>query len=292
MFTVENGKNGKFDTVVMTDTTSGVTATLTPARGGMLTSFVKNNKEYMFINESNFFDEAIPPERPRCATPVLFPSVGNCANDTFVWKDKSYPMPQHGIVQHQAWKVIATDTNGAASVTLQAVSDEKTKEMFPFDYSVTITYVLQGSKITLKQTYANTGTTAMPFSYGFHPYFKVSDMRELEWNITADGIANDANGPYRPMPANIQLPYDAQGMSYTIFSNPKNKASFVDKADGRKLTVHFDSNFHHLILWCVCANGFICVEPWNTLPNTLNTNPANLLESGKAQTAEIAFEAE
>ena len=288
IYIVKKSHFGRFDSIVLRDDTANTEVILVPSRGGTLVSFKNNDEEYIYLNGENFFDEAIPPERPRCGNPVLFPTVGLCEEDSFIFESEKYPMPIHGIVQHQKWEVINSDTREGASVTIEAKADEETKKQYPFDYSVQITYTLVKNKIYLRQKYINNGQGQMPFGFGFHPYFKVSNIKNLKWQIDAEGIKHKNEDEFVSVPKDIVLPYGT--VSYTVFENAKNKASFIDTVYNTQVTVNFDEHFPNLLLWCLCDKGFICIEPWNTMPNTINTNPANILSKGQFLSAEISIE--
>lgn len=46
--------------------------TVTPEKGGMATSFTKNDDEYLWLRDKNFEST----DRPRCGIPILFPNCG------------------------------------------------------------------------------------------------------------------------------------------------------------------------------------------------------------------------
>ncbi|HVA10056.1 MAG TPA: hypothetical protein VNG12_25310 [Acidimicrobiales bacterium] len=82
-----------------------------------------------------------------------------------------------GFVRDHAWTVERTwdDANGAhvrASVT-NLGSSELLAE-FPFPFSLTVTYTLQGMHLLLTAQVANLGSVVMPFGFGIHPYFPIS----------------------------------------------------------------------------------------------------------------------
>ena len=52
-------------------------------------------------------------------------------------------------------------------------SDDTTKAMYPFDFSLAIAFRLNGSTLSVEATVRNTGTETMPFAYGGHPGFNV-----------------------------------------------------------------------------------------------------------------------
>ena len=203
MFTVTKTTQGAYTAYVLADTGAGTTATVVPEKGGMVTSFTKNGDEYSWLREPNFSQ----PERPRCAMPVLFPMCGRAPQDANIFGGKSYPMIIHGIVHSMPWQVVETGETDGASVTVRVTDNAETRESYPFAFSVTIRYVLRGGELRFEQTYENTGSTDMPFSFGFHPYFRVSDVRNLEWDIKAGLTADPDTGRDTPFEG-VDFPYD------------------------------------------------------------------------------------
>ncbi len=291
MYTIEENQKDGFCNVVLCDTDAKTSATLTPARGGMLTSFCLDGHEYIYLNTDNYYTN----ERPRCAMPILFPCCGRTEDETYTWNGKEYPMTIHGIVHTISWTVTAHSTENGASVTLTRRSDEETRKLYPFDFELNFTYTLRGSTLTLHQEYRNTGSEAMPYNFGFHPYFKVSRLENARVDVIAETKAMPADpGKLAPFtPGTVTLPRECAKDSI-LFGGVKDRFILTDTETGRRATVHFDDNFHYGMLWNLPGmepdDNFICVEPWNGIPNSLRTGTYELLEAGSARTAELSIE--
>jgi galactose mutarotase-like enzyme len=65
--------------------------------------------------------------------------------------------------------------------------------------------VHRGGELRFEQTYENTGSTDMPFSFGFPSLFRVSDVRNLEWDIKAGLTADPDTAETRRLKAWISL---------------------------------------------------------------------------------------
>ena len=57
---------------------------------------------------------------------------------------------------------------------------------------------------------------------------------------------------------------------------------FTDTQSGHKVTIDFDQHFGNVVLWSQCELGFVCMEPWNGWPNSLNTGDCEKLEPARA----------
>lgn len=277
MFTVTKTTQGAYTAYVLADTEANTTATVVPEKGGMVTSFTKNGDEYSWLREPNFS----LPERPRCGMPVLFPMCGRAPEGgNRLSPDTRTPMEIHGLVHSKPWEVVETGTDGAASVTVRIASDSETRGSFPFEFCVEIRYALRGGELRFEQEYRNTGAADMPFSFGFHPYFCISDVRNLTWDIRAAQTADPDAGTAVPF-TGVDFPYD-DDQTTRYYKGVQSPMRFTDSATGHTVTVAFDEHFTNAVLWSQCQLGFVCMEPWNGFPGSLDRGECERLAPGKA----------
>lgn len=246
--------------------------TVCPEKGGMIISFKKGNEEYIWLRDGNFEKD----ERPRCGIPILFPNCGMPDNGVHVFAGKPYPIENHGIADLLPWKVAeATDEH----IVLELTPNGLTKFVYPFDFRLSMEYTLKDDCAGLSLTVENTGGQDMPYSVGFHPYFTVSDVDNVSFDIHADTYSDHAKGEQPAAPAVITLPRNPQSDSNIRFlTGIQNPMVFKDAGNGHTVTVSFDENFRHGVLWEQEAESFVCMEPWNGWANSLN-------EEGRHETA-------
>lgn len=282
MYTVEK-KTSIFEQFVLKDTDANTVAVVTPSRGGMLTGLSKNGFEYIFIND-NFTSN----ERPRCAMPVLFPCCGRTRDELYNINGKDYPMGIHGIVHQCQWVKISESTENGASVTIQLKANEITKKSYPFDFEIIYTYSLKGSVLTVYQEYTNNGEEVMPFSFGFHPYFCVSDVHNVKFDLNADNIIPAQTGKIEKFTGDVNFPFGTTDS--VILTDARDYAAFTDTEGNRTVKVTFDKNFPYVVLWSGEQDKYLCVEPWNGLPYSLNTGENNKLQPKETIKAQMAIE--
>ena len=245
--------------------------TLTPAKGGMVTSLCHRGEEYSWLRKPNF-NRA---ERPRCGVPVLFPSVSNPDNGVHIFNGKSYPMETHGFADLLPWEV---EQIGGDGVTLSLSPNGLTKFVYPFDFDLAITYKLEGNCLTVTTTVGNKGETEMPFCLGFHPYFAATALENISFDIDAATCSESPKGEQPKAPEKITLTRKAGSAdSIRLMTGVKSPMVLHDKGNGHKVTVAFDANFTNAVLWQQDAESFVCMEPWNGWANCLN-------EEGKHET--------
>ena len=112
-----------------------------------------------------------------------------------------YPMVVHGILHTTPWEYAGQSTQDGAAVTVTVTDNEESRKSYPYGFRVTVTYTLKGSVLRFDQKYENTGDKAMPFSFGFHPYFSISAVDNLVWDLTAESVRDAATGELTPSPA-------------------------------------------------------------------------------------------
>ena len=71
-YITENG--ACYEQYVITDPEAKTALTITPERGGMITSFTLDGEEFVWTRRPNFSEC----NRPRFGVPVLFPSCAKC----------------------------------------------------------------------------------------------------------------------------------------------------------------------------------------------------------------------
>ena len=107
--------------------------------------------------------------------PVLFPNVGKTYRNTVLINGIHYPTSQHGFARDSMFKC-TNSTRDSASFLL--VSNEETKEVYPFDFELVITYTLKEKSLCVKWEVRNPGEEEMYFTIGGHPAFRFSKPEE------------------------------------------------------------------------------------------------------------------
>ena len=278
-YITENG--ACYEQYVITDPAAKTSLTITPERGGMITSFTLDGEEFVWTRRPNFSEC----NRPRFGVPVLFPSCGNPDNGVHIFDGKAYPMETHGFADLCAWDVESVGPDG---VTLILESTPLTKFLYPFDFTLLLNYNLEGNKALVSLTVINEGSTDMPFSFGYHPYFTASKLENVEFDIKCATCSDNAKGEQPAAPEKITLTRK-EGADNTIrlLTGVQFPMTFTDKGNGHKVTVDADETFDKGVLWQQDAENFVCMEPWNGWANSVNEEGKHeVLDVDEAMTSE------
>ena len=160
---------------------------------------------------------------------------------------------------------------GPDGVTLMLQSSPLTKFLYPFDFTLLVTYNLQGRTATIDLTVINDGDKPMPFSFGYHPYFMASKLENVAFDIHCATCSENAKGEQPAAPETITLTRkEGAADSIRLLTGVQFPMSFTDKGNGHKVTVDADESFTNGVLWQQDAESFVCMEPWNGWANSVN----------------------
>ncbi|MDD2693588.1 MAG: aldose 1-epimerase family protein [Candidatus Gracilibacteria bacterium] len=158
--------------------------------GAELQSLQRGGTEYLYQKKEGFWQRQ---------SPVLFPIVGGLRDGKYMHNNKEYILSQHGfardreftLIQDARCKMQNEDSNipviasesktihlPGNSLTFQLVSDEQTRSKYPFDFALTITYILNESGLRVEYSVRNTGNEPLLFSIGGHPAFVIESIDE------------------------------------------------------------------------------------------------------------------
>lgn len=218
--------------------------------------------------------------------PVLFPFIGRLKNDQYSYKNKTYPMGQHGFARDQVFDVIE---KGEGSVSLSLKSTKETKKIYPFDFELVLSYAFEGTGLVVSYQIINTGKEEMLFSIGGHPAFNVPLETHLAFSDyylslkpKIDRIRIPLSGPFADL--------DHKTVGQTIVDLDLKRELFVDDAliyetlEKTAVTIKSDESEHSITLkyddipfvgiWSPYEKEapFVCIEPWWGIADTVNSN--------------------
>lgn len=242
-------------------------------KGAQLKSLVLAGTEYLWQADAKWW--------PRSA-PVLFPIVGSLRNGFATSAQGECHMGRHGLARNYEHEVVE---NTGSSVTFRFESTPETRESFPYDFRLEMTYALEG-EATLAQTYSvtNAGNVDLPFFLGGHPAFNVpvAEGEAFEdyalrftrpWTattpaLTADGL-QDYEHSYTLFEDADELPLRHElfdNDSFMLTDVPDGTITMTGPA-GHGVRVDFDE-FRYIGIWSALPaedgtpTPFVALEPW------------------------------
>jgi galactose mutarotase-like enzyme len=268
--------------LTLRDEATAAVATIEPARGGLVTRFDIGARRVLFMDLETLRD---PSKNVRGGIPVLFPSPGKLASDAWAHAGRRGSMKQHGFARNLPWQVGQTSID---AVTLTLESNEDTLAQYPWDFTVEQTITLRATSLRLQHTVSNRGTSAMPFGFGFHPYFHVPDHAKRETQITTLATRAFDNVSKRA----IELPSLAPSGKIDLSQKEVDLHLFDHGSSRSELrsplgTVQLSASpeYTHWVVWTLAGRDFVCLEPWTCPGNALNDGERLLsLDAGESRT--------
>ena len=177
-------KFGQFDLVRLFNDKNEIA--IVPNYGGHLLSLkmVINGQSVNVLDSYETEKELI--EQSYSKSSILLPFPNRLKDGQFQYQGKSYQFPVndlstqnnlHGFKAFYDMKVISVDTESEQpSVTLSSIYNGKLSE-YPFPFEFLMTYTLSGyNELTCQIKIENIGNQTMPIGFGWHPYFRFSDI--------------------------------------------------------------------------------------------------------------------
>ena len=251
--------------IELADSAAEASATIVPTRGGMATHFVALGREWLFLDESTLLD---PHKNVRGGIPILFPSPGKLAGDAFERGGRAGRMGQHGFARNLAWKERARSTEGAARLELELADSDSTRAAFPWPFRLRLAYSLRGATLRLEVAVENPGAEALPFAFGLHPYFAVSQADKAKASIPTRATAGWDNVAKKQV-----------GVSAIDLCAPETDLHLLDHGGSEAelrtpqgtVRVRGSEAFSRWVVWQLAGRDFVCLEPWTAPGNALNT---------------------
>lgn len=266
-------------------------AVVYPELGGWLTRYARNLPGKGWVEALHHEDAVVAryPQKMWAGNPVLFPHVSYNVTDgkegEYVLNGTTYASPQHGFARRVPWSVVE---QSAHQVTLELVDSELTRPSYPFAFRHRLTYRLVQGRLEWEQVVENRDQQPLPFSTGFHPYFRVP-LTGTERNACRVRLPRSRRWyPVDQANALFDEPFPAQDLtvaadvSSTLFLGDlaAQQVALRDELGGVEVVLDFSGNpaYRFLILWAPDASvPFYCIEPWTALPNSFGRSDGEVI---------------
>lgn len=219
--------------------------------------------------------------------PNLFPIIGALKNDTYIFENKSYQLPKHGIVRNN--EAVNLHEQSAESLTFNLLYNKDSLKIYPFKFEFLITYKLVKNCIEVIYTIKNLDTKTIYFSVGGHPAFKCPvfenenyddyflEFEHIESSKThlinmENGLISNKSRPLFNNANKLPLTHDLFNEDALIFKDLKSKkVALKSKIYGEVLSVSYNQ-FPYLGIWAKPAGNYVCIEPWLGIADSVDTN--------------------
>lgn len=263
------------------ETADGTQAEVVPALGGIVSSLqfaTKPGLREVLFQHDHFWDAGNPATRG--GIPMLFPACGRVRLDgasRYRVQECTYALPIHGFAMRRPWTV---DGVTGDSVDLSFRTDADTRATFPFEFSLRMRCRVQPGVLEVGVEIQHEGDVAMPFSAGWHPYFltpdaPVKDAMQIDLPATASGRYDESftQIPGWDAPLGFPLRPDHPRFRDTLHRAGPGPARVL-WPDGYLVELEATAGDGPMPYWQLHTEPdrpYVCVEPWSSPPNALNS---------------------
>ena len=242
---------------------SGDRLRVIPERGGLVSAWTCGGKERLYFDEERFAD---PSKSIRGGIPVLFPICGNLPGDRLEVDGVAHTLRQHGFARDLPWTLEALDDQ--SGIRLSLASTPEILVAYPFRFRVDMELRALAQALEIRTTIENHSAQPMPFSFGLHPYFLVSNLTRTRLTGLPDRCLNHLE--MAPAATQEQLARLADGVDFLCQS--QGPVTLVDDVSGSQLQLQHQAPLDLTVVWTEPPRSMVCLEPW--------TGPRQSLLSG------------
>lgn len=235
----------------------------------------KYNKEILWYGDKKYWGRQ---------SPILFPIVGRLKENKTLIEDKIYNINQHGFARDMDFDLISIDKK---SITYKLTSDEKSREIYPYNFNLFISYTIIDEKVKITWKVENIDSQEIYFSIGGHPAFNISSPENLidyyiEFKCRKNVNKINLEGPYYSEIEKIEsLPI--LELNSSVFENDAIIYTNIDEISLKSNKEEFYINvnikdFPLVGIWTPYYKDtkstapFICIEPWYGLADSVDSN--------------------
>ena len=239
-----------------------------PERGGVITNWVSDGKEILYFDEKRFMDKT---KSIRGGIPILFPICGKLNTSSSVFGKDFLQLTQHGFARDLQWQYSLNENEKSLSLILN--ESKNTKKYYPFDFELKIEVFLKINCLEFEITIFNKTDNAMPINFGLHPYFNISDFKNLDF---IDNPLNCQNQEKNIISSTLdELKNINLGVDLLMYTS--GRSAFRDKIFKRQVTLNHPYPFDLGVIWSDPPRRMICLEPWTSPRNSFIDGFRNIM---------------
>ena len=189
--------------------------------------------------------------------------------------------PIHGDGWKGKWEVVSEKPHVA---TLRFEHDKK-EDGFPFSYTAEITYMIDGSNLSVRMTVENPSPLPMPCGMGIHPFFVRS--KDVELNFKSQVVWSNESDPIFDEPYTTPAAWNFDGgkalnnaVFDTCFGGFEEQAQISYPSKDITVGITTSDMFHHVVLFAPKGKNFFSLEPCSSASNAFNLAADGVIGTG------------
>ena len=218
--------------------------------------------------------------------PILFPFIARLRENTYYLDGQPYAISTHGFARDMVFSLVE---QGEDHISLQLTDTPEPRKVYPFSFSLTVTYTLEGNRLKKSHRVENRSDKDMYYELGAHDGFRAPvepGVPMSSWSIRLPGVERvqfygmdesctlTPKGDAIPLEdGKLPLTPSTYGLDTMVLDRPPRAlAQLVDDWGHPRVSVEFP-DFDYLGLWTADKpfdTGYVCIEPWSILPGRDN----------------------
>ena len=256
--------------------TSGDRLRIIPDRGGIVSEWRCGERDVLYFDKERYAD---PTKSIRGGIPVLFPICGNLPGDLLTVEGVDHTLNQHGFARNLPWQLQLLDDQSGVRLSLS--STDVTLAAYPFAFLVEMEVRPLDAALEISTTVHNRSERRMPFSFGLHPYFNISDLSRTRFTGLAERCLNHLE--MTDAATADQLSRLPEGVDFLC--RPAGPVTLIDDVTGDQLQLQHQAPMDLTVVWTEPPRKMVCLEPWTGPRQSLVSGDRKLeLEPGDSQT--------
>lgn len=276
----------KFQTIVLTDPDSALTATFVPAAGMICTSLSDDGVELLGQRRGL---QAYLSDGKTMGIPFLYPWANRLSANGYAAaghdvmltpgvggvRADAHGFPMHGVLAaYPGWAVTGRSAN-EIEAHVDFGSHPTLLASFPFPHVVRLAITLADRSLKVRTTVIAMDSP-VPLCFGFHPYFTIPGIPRPEWRLETPplrhlpvdekGIPTDSTEPWPAMSEPLSGKTFDDG-----FDEVPDDALFAISGGGRRIEVIFEQGYRAAQIFAPGNDPVIAIEPMAAPTNALRT---------------------
>ena len=239
---------------------------IVPERGGLITEWRIEGKELLYFDLERFLDKD---KSVRGGIPILFPICGDLSGHYSI-SGKNYLLKQHGFARDLPWSIsLLKDELG---IRLKLIDSTNSLSYFPFFFTLIMDVRLKKKCLQISIKVYNRSQDCMPFSFGLHPYFKVSNLQKIKIDGLPEKCIDQTN--MKVTKASDQIRILDKGVDF--LSYPSSSVKLFDSLSRNVIELIHQEPMDTTVIWTDPPRQMVCLEPWTGPRNSLLTGDRKL----------------
>ncbi|WP_411767300.1 aldose 1-epimerase [Winogradskyella sp. A3E31] len=241
--------------------------------------------ELVLKNTSVLADFSVSDYQSKYQSAILFPFVGRIKDGRYHFNDENYQLTcnevdknnaLHGLVYNKKFEYVKSELKNDIGIVVLRYRQTERQSGFPFKYTIELIYELRKDNLSLKLSVKNEDVAEFPFSLGWHPYFKSSnlDCSHLYFDSDEKFIFDERLVPEKRLKLKTKMPFEFKNIKLDdCYLLKSNKVHLFTPDYQLKLIVSSKKIF--LQLYTPERQNTIAIEPMTGPANNFN-NKINL----------------